>query len=142
MNKKYYLQDTATCRTIYASTNFKAWTVIIGIHQILYIFLTCFIFSTKRQILLNPAYNMLQNILICIGLVDFCFNLTVERMVDGFVVRKFRDSAMIYFKSWFLIDILAIGSQIESLWRYNSQCSKIINSNFLKPQYLGTEGQS
>ena len=49
-----------------------------------------------------------------ISIIDFIFNLTVERKVNGLIIKTLKESALIYAKGWMFVDILALISMIEN----------------------------
>ena len=72
------------------------------------------VFCSHKTILLDPLHSILQNVMMTFNFLDFGFSLTVERKIDGFILKQLSDCALIYAKGWMFIDVMALIGMVEN----------------------------
>ena len=51
------------------------------------------------------------------NVVDFIFNLFVERKIDGCLIKSLKESVLIYLKHWMIVDVMSMIGMIISFHR-------------------------
>ena len=72
------------------------------------------VYCSHKNILLDPRFGNLQKSVIFISIIDFFFNLTTERKVNGFIITPIAESALLYAKGWMVFDIISMIGLLEN----------------------------